>query len=62
MRCKEEQSGETGEAKTLLITGDHAVTLKPFQVWYWKDRRPIHYTALSFTPSEVKGAIDPALF
>lgn len=36
MRSKDGQCDGTGEVKTLLITDDHAVTLKPFQVWYRK--------------------------
>lgn len=61
MRSKEGQCDETGKVKTLLSTGDHTVTLKPFQVWYWKDRKPIHYQALSSTPNKVKGTIGAIL-
>lgn len=36
MRSKEGQCDQAVEVKTSLITGDHAVTPKPLQVWYRK--------------------------
>ena len=39
MRSKDGQCDEACKVKTLLITGDHAVTLKPFQVWSGRSDR-----------------------